>query len=204
MTNPPHGPDDWDEKGNRIRLLNEARRLGGDVVLCCDADERFEVSFLKALRKLAYDCMKDKELVYGVKLCELWDFPCQWRNDGIWNQKSKYILFSLYDSMIFDKHMNQKHHIPWFHDEINRKKLLDFRDYHLKMIKDEDRKKRKELYKRLDPNNNMQKIGYDYLVDCRGISLSSIRGREYDLRTIPSELKITGAMQTLRLQGCAE
>ena len=70
MTNPPHGPEDWDEKGNRIRLLNEARRLGGEVVLFCDADERFEVGFLRELRGLAQDCLSQRKGLQYFRL--LW------------------------------------------------------------------------------------------------------------------------------------
>ncbi len=197
LTNAPHGPEDWDEKGNRIRLLEEAYRLGGDVVLCCDADERFEIGFCQSLRAYAAECVRYDNRVFGTKLCELWDSPTEWRKDGIWNKKVKYVLFSIKERMTFEQTMRQKHHIPYYHDAVTEKKLLNYRNYHLKMVRASDRKKRADLYEQLDPNHEMQPIGYRYLTDPDGLQLESIRGHEYDLKTLPQDL----AFRTALLEG---
>ena len=188
MSNPPHGPEGWNEKENRIRLLNEAVRLGANVVLCCDADERFETSFCFSLREQAKRCLYSPKLALGVQVCELWDSPLTWRSDGIWRKKSKNILFSVKKSMTFDKTMTQNHHIPWHHDDIDTLQLLDNRLYHLKMIDFQDREKRVKLYEKLDPDHKMQKIGYQYLKDESGVILESVFDRRYDLKSLPDDL----------------
>lgn len=58
------------------------------------------------------------------------------------------------------------------------------------MIKKEEREKRKDLYKFLDPKNEIQSIGYDYLTDLKGIQLAKIpRKKRYDIKNIPSFLR---------------
>ena len=138
LTNPPHGPEGWDEPQNRIRVLTEAKKFG-DIVLCCDADERFEEAFLKNLRKIATLCIQNKQTAYGVHFRELWESYDHYRSDGIWNTKKKEVIFHLNNKMTFAKTMFQRHHIPWYHDDIQETVLLNYNLYHLKMIKREDR-----------------------------------------------------------------
>jgi len=65
FVNKPHGPEGWDEKGNRIRMLQEAKKHG-NVVLCCDADERFEINFLYDLRKISLQASEKKQKVLAL------------------------------------------------------------------------------------------------------------------------------------------
>lgn len=46
--------------------------------------------------------------------------------------------------------------------------------YHLKHINPALRAQRRDLYEHLDPNHQYQSIGYDYLTDETGLSLSKI------------------------------
>jgi len=188
FVNKPHGPEGWDEKGNRIRMLQEAKKHG-NVVLCCDADERFEINFLHNLRKISLQASEKKQKTFGLHVREIWDNPFQYRCDGVWDTKSKYILFSLEPHMIFDATMPQKHHIPWYHDTVNEFEILEYNIYHLKMLEHEDRVKRVELYEKLDPEHKMQSIGYAYLVDCCGIELCQIsEEKKYDYETLPKNI----------------
>lgn len=139
-------------------MLSEAKKFG-DIVLCCDADERF----LKDPRKIATLCIQNKQTAYGVHFRELWESYDQYRSDGIWNTKKKEVIFYLTDEMTFTKTMFQRHHIPWYHDEIQKTVLLGYNLYHLKMIRREDRIKRYELYENIDPNHDLQSIGYKFL-----------------------------------------
>lgn len=49
---PVHSSLEWDEKGNREKVIRAASDLGANWVLCCDPDERFEKNFLKNMRRL--------------------------------------------------------------------------------------------------------------------------------------------------------
>lgn len=183
---PVHSSLEWDEKGNREKVIRAASDLGANWVLCCDPDERFEKNFLKNMRKLINS---DKKNVYGVHFRECWESWKKYRSDGIWNKKEKYILFPLQEKMTFE--FKQNHHIFWHYKELNQNLyLLPYNLYHLKMIREEERIKRVNLYNTLDPNLEMQPIGYDYLIDEKNIELSLIKFKNrFDYSTLPTDLK---------------
>lgn len=183
---------DWDEAKNRKKLIKETYKLskskGNTWVLCCDPDERFEKRFLKKLKTY---CKKDKKVLYGLHFRELHNSKNQYRYDGIWNTKTKYILFPLDKKMDFDSIYNNRHHINWYYKEIENKKVMTkYNLYHLKMIKKEDRIKRTELYNKLDPNKKIQTFGYDYLIDEKNMKLKKLNFiNKYDYNQLPNELK---------------
>ena len=183
----------WDEKKNREIVIREAYSISNNKnntwVLCVDADERFETNFLYQLRTIINKHLNDN-LVINVHFRELWDSINQYRNDGIWNQKKKGVLFKLSDKMTFNFH--QEHHIPWHYQELNDKEvLLNFNLYHLKMVRKKDRAQRVKLYNTLDPNKEMQPIGYDYLTDTTNLNLKTIpRNKNYDHSTVPDYYRI--------------
>ena len=73
---------------------------------------------------------------------------------------------------------------------IKKKNMTKYNLYHLKMLKVEERKKRAELYNKLDPDKKMQPIGYDYLFDNEGMKLKKIGFlSKYDYSLIPEDLK---------------
>lgn len=196
LRNLPHDEFHWDERGNRIALLNEARKRGADIVLCCDADERYEIRFLKNLRRLAKEC-REKKTCMGLKICELWDSVCHYRVDGVWDTKKKFVLFPLSEHMTFDTTMFQEHHIHWHYDQIKNLELLPYNLYHLKMIRRRDRAERAELYERLDPEHKLQKIGYRYLTDEDSIQLQAIpESAAYDYATVPNELTAASSTES--------
>ena len=183
---PVHTSEDWEEAANRQLVVKLAKKHGAEWVLCCDPDERFEENFLKNIRKIIAE---DKKLsCYHVKIKECWGKYNIYRDDGIWAKKEKCVLFPLLDKMDFD--YKQKHHIPWSPKELRNHTKLDYNLYHLKMIKNADREKRKNLYNNLDPNHLMQKIGYNYLTSEKGIKLVQIPyDKNYNYSLIPEELK---------------
>lgn len=181
----------WAERKNREISLRKALEISQTKkpwVICVDADERFEIRFLKKLRKI---CQKysDTNKLITIHFRELWNNYKQYRYDGIWNLKEKGLLFQLAEKMTFD--YEQEHHIPWAYREIlNNREPLDYNLYHLKMIKKEDREKRKELYNKLDPNKEMQPIGYDYLTDDKNIKIKKICIlRKYNYQTVDKYYK---------------
>lgn len=183
---PPHDSEDWNEADNRKMVIDLAKKSRADWVLCCDPDERFELKFLKNIRKIISN--DEKQSCYHLHFRECWGKYDTYRADGIWNKKEKGILFPLTDKMDFDHHQN--HHIPWYPHEISSHISLNYNIYHLKMIKAEEREKRKNLYNTIDPNCLMQKIGYDYLTEEKGIKLVKIPDKKvYDMELLPEDLK---------------
>ena len=180
-----HESPDWDERGNRERVIRCAKEYGADWVLCCDPDERFEVRFLRRLRILT----ARGRFCYVLHVRERWESHREWRCDGIWNDKSKECFFPLSDMMTFDAPFS--HHISWAYREIRDNcYLTEFSLYHMKMIKHEDRVARAKLYDTLDPDHEMQSIGYDYLADPAGLVTAKIENKNrYDYRHLPDDLK---------------
>lgn len=118
----------------------------------------------------------------------MWDNIKQYRCDGIWDTKNKTLLFPLSDTMTFN--YEHEHHIPWIYRELTDIVYLDYNLYHLKMVKEIDREARKDLYNKLDPNKEMQPIGYDYLVDTENIQIKKIRWKnKYNYKTVPKYYK---------------
>lgn len=177
----------WQERKNRTTILNEAYRSSkkqNSWVLCLDADERFELPFLRNLRKIATE-YHDRPAIIWVHFRELWDDIYHFRIDNVWGDKKKDVFFPLSRHMTFN--YTHEHHIPWHYQELDGKDILtDYNLYHLKMVKAKDRQKRADLYNKLDPNREMQSIGYDYLTDISNLSLSNIpKDHPYDYDTVP-------------------
>ena len=188
ITEKQNGEHKWRERYNRETVLRKAKEISNadeTWVLCVDPDERFEKSFLRNMRKII---KRNSGKAINIHFRELWDSIYQYRNDGIWNDKNKTLLFPLSEKMTFD--YENEHHIPWIYRELNDIVSLDYNLYHLKMVKKEDREKRKDLYNKLDPNKVMQAIGYDYLVNTEDLSLEKIKFKDrYDYKTVPSYYK---------------
>lgn len=164
----------FDESKIRIKLINQAKEKGADWILGIDPDERFE----KNAKHLIKNLVKNKsKIIYGFKFRELYH-PLKFRVDGVWGTKTKFVLFPNLPDQDF---MSLKVHQQWAPINSDYKKILtDINLYHLKMIKKQNRIARRDIYKKLDPNNEIQAIGYDYLTDEKNIVLESIlKNREY-------------------------
>ncbi len=191
-------PDDahvWRERENKLRLLRRARELDLDWVLCCDADERFERAFLQRLHMIADSFAAADVVCVSVVLRELWDNAEQYRVDGVWGQKSRARFFRVPKRIEFE--LDQDLHGQWYPDHIRKYGRIvpvGHNLYHLKSIHRADRIKRRDLYKRLDPHNRFQAIGYDYLAE-EGpeLRLETIPpGRAYDFDSLPAALRSLG------------
>ena len=184
--NPVHERNDekFDETASREYLVRRAKELGGDWVICCDPDERFEIELLKQLRKLS----EKNHNGFVVSTRELWGSAYQYRCDGIWNMKERVLFFPLADKMTFN--FPHRAHGPWIYNELAQNvKKLPYNAYHFKMITAKGRELRKNGLKFLDPHNEMQAIGYDYLVDTNGLKLEKIdKDKMYDESTVPKEI----------------
>lgn len=160
----------WYHEGRvRNELIEKARRAGADWLLCVDPDERFEKSAGKKIRKLIERTNSD--VIYGFHFRELWT-PETYRCDGVWNNKTKFVLFPIKDGQQFD---NLPVHSNW--NPINqeyKRVLTNINLYHLKNIDPKNRSARAELYNSLDPNKEIQPIGYDYLADETGLKTKKV------------------------------
>lgn len=165
----------WYHEGSvRNGLIEKARKAGADWVLCVDPDERFEKGAGKKIRSLINT---DDKIIYGFHFRELWE-PKKYRVDGVWGDKTKFILFPLKDGQRFD---NLPLHSNW--NPINEdytRQLTTINIYHLKNIDPRNRADRARLYNELDPKKQLQPIGYDYLRDEKDLKLKRIPiGRGY-------------------------
>lgn len=164
--------EEWYHEGQlRAALIAKARHLGYDWVICVDPDERLEKGALKRIRSLVDGEKKGRKVIYGFNFRELWD-PSAYRSDGIWGKKKKFVLFPLLGDQDF---MNLRVHSPW-HPVNSDYDFVEtgFNLYHLKMIDPHARKQRADLYEKLDPDHEIQAIGYRYLEDEAGLELTAI------------------------------
>lgn len=165
----------WMDEGSiRKKLINMAKEKKADWILGIDPDERFEKNAKEIIKKIT---KKKTKNIYGFKFRELYH-PLKYRVDGIWGKKEKFVLFA---NLPDQKFMSLKVHQQWAPINQDYSKIsTDINLYHLKMIKHNNRIKRRDIYKKLDPNNQIQKIGYDYLVDEKNMILKTIdKNREY-------------------------
>lgn len=173
----------WSERRNHITLLKAARRHGSAWVLCLDADERVERSFGDDLPHLTEAAEASGIQAYSLRLRELWQDRRHYRVDGVWGFKTRYRFFrndpghNRFDPRFF--------HRTWMPLEIalNLDRVgaaLDHNLYHLRMIREVDRRARWARYVALDPHCRYQRDGYDYLLDESGLRLEEIpAGRDF-------------------------
>lgn len=166
----------WIHEGDyRVLLREEARKKKADWVLITSPDERLEDGAGDVIRPLI-DNNHDRK-IYNFKLRELY-MPNKYRVDGIWGQKTRGRLFPLLPD---NKHAYQKIQCPSVpQNEEYENVYLDVNIYHLKHIEPENRELRARVFKQLDPHNEFQGIGYDYLNEDYGAVLEDIpAGRGY-------------------------
>lgn len=192
IANPPSPEHAWRERDNKLRLVERARELGFDWVLCCDADERYESGFLSRLRMIAGAFLPGDVVSVAVSLKELWDSPRHYRQDGVWGTKTRARFFRVPPRVAYD--LDSELHGQWYPDHLRkygRIVPIDLRLYHLKSIRREDRLRRRDFYNAIDPHRRYQPEGYDYLaLEPDDMLVEAIApGREYDFGTVPDDLR---------------
>lgn len=198
LANPPSPGHVWRERDNKLRLVDRARELGFDWVLCCDADERYETALLARLHGIAASFPRGDVVSVSLQLKELWDGPRQYRQDGVWGARTRSRFFRVPPRVAYD--LDSDLHGQWYPDHVRkygRSVEVDGRLYHLRMIRREDRIRRRDRYNALDPGRRFQASGYDYLAEeSPDMLLVPIEaGREYDYATLPGDLRMTARQQ---------
>jgi hypothetical protein len=178
----------WDCGANRRRLYAAAGAEGAQWILGLDADERLEREFRRRAER-EIERLESRGLTAGaVRLRELWDRPDRMRVDGVWGIKRPGRLFAYRDHAELDQRRLHGHWPPI--DSLRRDgegseafEPLDLEVYHLRMLRAEDRARRRDRYNDLDPERRFQAMGYDYLADTEGLSVLPLpAGREYEPR----------------------
>lgn len=166
----------WIHEGEyRDKLREIARQKKADWVLLTSPDERWEKDAGKIIRPLIDD-NQDKKIL-EVQLRELYT-PTQYRIDGIWGTKYRRRIWPLLEKLTYKSQRIQCPAAPENPDfaSVN----IPVNIYHLKMIEPENRALRVKVFKKLDPIDQFQWCGYNYLDDEGGMELQGIpSGREY-------------------------
>jgi glycosyltransferase involved in cell wall biosynthesis len=164
-------PAHFFEVDNRRLLLEVARARGAEWALCCDADERVEKRFLDQLEALT----GGPKVAYGLRVRDLWDSRDQYRVDGFWGDKAKFVFFPLLP--FGEYYPSHALHTRWPPPNVRceDENILDLNLYHLISLRRADRLARLRKFKSIDPEGaHQRRIGYDYLVDESGLKLEKI------------------------------
>jgi len=162
----------------RLKIRKLALDAGADWLYITSPDERIQKGAAKQIRRLVEE---NDDVIIEFNLRELWT-PDRYRTDGIWGRKKRYRLYPLKPGQKYCTNKIQASAFPIKKDgsplyPIVRSNLDIF---HLKMINPANRVARAEVFKKLDPNNKYQEIGYDYLHDEAGLKTQTIsRGKMY-------------------------
>jgi nitroreductase len=168
-----HGPPHANETKNRQRLLLEAVRLNGRWVLCADADERFEESFLRRIPEEVERGERTGKHVRCVRIVNLWNSRNLYRVDGVCGPRWAPRMFKMPEEFTerpFGLHQ------PWFPPELGNapRAYMNAYLYHLRMIERRDREKRIEKFQSIDPKSEHQSIGYRHLIDETNLKLRPV------------------------------
>lgn len=177
-------PHEWHDGDNHRRLVDAASRHGAGWLLGVDADERLESGFGARARSLA--SRRGGASAYYVHVRELWDAPDRMRVDGVWGAKRSARLFAARRGARHDERALHGHWAPLDSQVGGDFPQADLYLYHLRMIRPEDRARRRDKYLRLDPERRFQAIGYEYLTDTAGLELAPLpAGRSYRPLAVP-------------------
>jgi len=179
LTVKPGAQEELEDGRNHRALTEAAWAHDADWLFGVDADERVERDFRRRADAEIDAAEADGEAALWVPFRELWGAADQMRVDGIWGGKRKACLFKADRDHRFDDRRVHAIWAPW-PPPAGDYREADLRLYHLRMIDPADRRARVERYRRIDPELRWQPIGYEYLLDERGIELRAVEpGREY-------------------------
>ncbi|EDY39123.1 AMP-binding enzyme domain protein [Cyanobium sp. PCC 7001] len=187
IVHPDRSDHVWDEAGDRRLLITTALQENADWLLVLDADERLEDNFRDRAIPILLQAFESGQWGLGLRVLDCWNAWNMVRTDGIWGRKSSPRLFLARHDHEFD---NKPLHGAWA--PLNSRSngmfpVVDVIIYHLKMIRESDRIKRRQRYEQLDARSEYQSVGYSYLTDLHDIELTSFEAnRGYSKAYAPS------------------
>jgi len=177
---PPADPHLWDDAMNHRRLVETSWQYNPDWLVAIDADERIEIEFRERAEREIARARRKGHRAWRVHVREIWDDPVHYRADGIWGLKSAARFFEARRDHQFHMQQLHCHWAPLNSMENGDFPQADLMLYHLRMLREGDRKSRQARYEALDPDRKLQAIGYAYMTDPTGLQLERIpRAREY-------------------------
>lgn len=180
LTVPSGAQEELEDGKNHRALVEAAWRHDSDWLFGVDADERVERDFRRRAERELATAEREGHAALWVPFRELWGAPDRIRVDGIWADKRKACLFRNDREHRFDDRRVHAIWAPWPPPDGDYPEA-DLRLYHLRMIRPEDRRARLARYRRIDPKDRWQEIGYDYLLDETGLDLRPLEeGRGYE------------------------
>jgi GT2 family glycosyltransferase len=175
-----HDHDLWHDGANRERLVRAAWEHDADWLLGIDADERVERDFRARAERVVARAERAGQSAFHVYLRELWDRPDRMRVDGVWGRKRKAVFFRARRDHAFDARELHGQWAPLNAHPSGAFPQADLLVYHLRMLRAEDRRARRERYERIDPDRRFQSIGYRYLTETDGLVLAPLPyGRDF-------------------------
>jgi hypothetical protein len=158
---------------DREALVRAAWSHAPDWLLGIDPDERLERRFRARAEREIDRAESEQADALWVPFRELWDRPDRMRVDGIWGHKRKACLFRASREHVF--HRLRLHSI-WASVSTAPESWpqADLLLYHLRMVDPRDRSARVARYEQMDPNHELQAIGYGYLLEEEGLTLEPL------------------------------
>lgn len=180
LSNPPSDPHQWDGGLNQRRLIEAALAHSPAWLIAIDADERLEIDFRLRADKELERAAREGHRAYSVRLRELWDRPDTYRADGVWDKKRHARFFEARQDHVFNDRLRHGQWAPANSREMGEFPPADLVFYHLRMIDPAERTRRYQRFCRLDPDRFWQAIGYEHLIDEKGLRCKPLpRGRGY-------------------------
>lgn len=142
-------------------VIRAAWHVDADWLLGIDADERLSHGFRREANAVIAS-LPDAD-AFWAPLREVWS-RSDYRGDGLWGAKRVARLFRSSADHVFDR---RTLHGQWasIHRPPETWPSMKSPIYHLRMMRAEDRQRRRDKYTLLDPDREHQAIGYDYMLD---------------------------------------
>ena len=191
---------EFDEVRDKNWLLEKVRLDNPDWILFIDGDEELAEGGVEKIRRA---CESNQADVFSIPILTLWDRPDQVRVDGGYLKMARMSLFRVIPGMKFksayqgQKGANQKLHVPNApldgpEEETLRRAHLQAFILHYGSLLKEDRLRKWEWYKAMDPDNEGED-GYRHTVqgDVPEVPADAVlrHGGPLELRKLPRSLQ---------------
>ena len=175
----------WNDGCNRLMSTIAAVSLYPDWILSIDSDEDIDHRIQTAddLKSIIASAEKTRCNAVSFYLREMWEKKNQYRSDGIWGKKVRTRLrknMFKCGAALVNMDVNARFHREAIFPGAKIRNIsppIKYEIYHYGCFTKTMREARMKKYKELDPSNKFQSIGYDYLVDVKGLEVKNVIGK---------------------------